>query len=168
MPFDRLVRTVDEWAGQNRSEEVFAQIGETSWRPRFIEFARWLAPAEYREKVKACSAMVSHAGMGSIITALEFGKPILVMPRRGDLGETRNDHQAATARRFQEREGVAVAFDEHELGQKLSMIQDLSIGMTVSPWASPKLLSTIEQFVAASAAEIRSSKAFGPDGGVNR
>ena len=46
------------------------------------------------------TAIVAHAGMGTILTALEIGKPLLVMPRRAALGEHRNDHQLATARRF--------------------------------------------------------------------
>ncbi len=151
MPFDRLVRTVDTWAGEPHSEEVFAQIGETRFRPRFIKYVDSLSPAAYREKVEACSVMVSHAGMGSIITALEFGKPILVMPRRGDLGETRNDHQVATAKHFSGRGGVSVAFDEYALGKKLAAVTGSVGGARVSRWASRELLSAIEKFVSCDA-----------------
>ena len=86
--------------GARGRRDVFAQVGPTDLRPRHIEWAPFIEPAEFRERVRACSAMVAHAGMGSILTAMEFGKPILVMPRRGALMETRNDHQVATARRF--------------------------------------------------------------------
>jgi len=57
--------------------------------------------------------------MGTIITALELDKPILVMPRRGDLGETRNDHQLATARRLHALGLIEVALDEAELRSRL-------------------------------------------------
>ena len=53
--------------------------------------------------------------MGSIITALELGKRIIVMPRRADLGEHRSDHQVATAKRFAEQGRIEVAFNEREL-----------------------------------------------------
>lgn len=151
MPFDRLVRTVDKWAGESHAEGVFAQIGETSFRPRFMEYVDSLAPAAFREKVEACSVMVSHAGMGSIITALEFGKPILVMPRRGDLGETRNDHQVATAEHFAGHGGVSVAFDEWALGKKLAAVESAAVGARVSKWASQELLNALKKFVSCDA-----------------
>lgn len=149
MPFDRMVGAIDDWAGARGRNDVFAQIGETSLRPRHIEWTPLLDPDEFRAKVKAASILVAHAGMGSILTALEAGKPILVMPRRGDLRETRNDHQVATARRFLELNKVAVAFDEHELGPKLDQLDRLSAPERISPWASDRLVRAIADFIAA-------------------
>lgn len=147
MPFDRLVRTIDEWAGGDCGHKVFAQIGETSLRPSFIEFVRWLDPADYRTMVEKCSAIVSHAGMGSIITALEFGKPILVMPRRADLGETRNDHQVATAHKFLGMGKIDAAFEEHELTQKLNILASMRPSATIHSVASNELLNTLRRFI---------------------
>lgn len=121
MPFDRLISTVDEWAGRV-STEIFAQIGPTKLRPRHIQWIRFLEPAGFLSHIDSADLLVAHAGMGSIITALEHSKPLLIMPRRGDLGETRNDHQVATARRFQELGLVHVAYDEHELTDKLDRL----------------------------------------------
>ncbi|MCG8094946.1 MAG: glycosyl transferase family 28, partial [Candidatus Thiodiazotropha endolucinida] len=58
---------------------------------------------------------VAHAGMGSILSSLSLGKPIIIMPRKASLGEHRNEHQMATAKRFQNRPGVYVAWDEKQL-----------------------------------------------------
>lgn len=149
MPFDRMVAAVDNWAGARARKDVFAQIGETSLRPRHIEWTPLLDPDVFRAKVQAASILVAHAGMGSILTALEAGKPILVMPRRGDLRETRNDHQIATARRFLELNKVAVAFDESELGPKLDHLDRLSASERISPWASDRLVRTLADFIAA-------------------
>src|SRR5262245_16726664 len=88
--FDRLIRTVDEWAGLRARTDVFAQIGKSVYRPRHIRSKRFIDPAEFRKLVEASRLVVAHAGIGSIITALEFGKHIIVMPRRADFGEHRN------------------------------------------------------------------------------
>lgn len=85
--------------------------------------------------------------MGSILTALELGKPILVMPRRGDLDETRNDHQLATARHFLSQGRVAVAFDELELAAKLDQLDRLLPPTRISTQASPQLLAVLNRFV---------------------
>src|SRR5690606_18210114 len=115
MAFDRLVRAVDGWAGLNPHQEIFAQIGPSRYRPAHLRHERFLEPARFRSMIEKASLVVAHAGMGSIISALEMNKPILVMPRLGDLAETRNDHQVATARRFGELGAVHVAMDESEL-----------------------------------------------------
>src|SRR5262249_19256768 len=112
LPFDRLVRAVDEWAGERRRTDVFAQIGPSDYQPRHIEFSPFVDPPEFRRLVEAADVLVAHAGMGSIITALELGKPLLVMPRRADYGEHRNDHQLATARHMLAQNVINVAQDQ--------------------------------------------------------
>lgn len=125
MPFDRLVRAVDAWAARGGNGGVFAQIGRGGYRPAHVRYVEFLAPRAFRGAFTAATAIVAHAGMGTIINALELGKPILVMPRRGDLAETRNDHQLATAERFRELGLVEVAQDERELADRLDQLARL-------------------------------------------
>jgi len=147
MPFDRMVRAVDQWAADRDRNDIFAQIGPTQWRPNHISWAQFLDPQAFRQKVQEASVIVAHAGMGSILTALELGKPILVMPRRGDLKETRNDHQVATAKRFLEQGRVEVAFDEDELIKKLDQLDAIQSTEQISRYASPQLLEAVRGFI---------------------
>ncbi|HWA38236.1 MAG TPA: glycosyltransferase [Burkholderiales bacterium] len=147
MPFDRLIRAVDEWAGAQGRTDVFAQIGATSYLPRHIRWTAFLEAADFRERYASCKAVVAHAGTGSILTALELGKPILVMPRRAALRETRNDHQVATAERFRRLRSVAVAWDENELGAQLSGIESLGAADTVGRHASRVLIESLRTFI---------------------
>jgi UDP-N-acetylglucosamine transferase subunit ALG13 len=147
MAFDRLVRTVDEWAGLRGRSDIFAQIGASDYRPRHITATRFLDPAEFRGRVEGARVVVAHAGMGSIITALELGKPIIVMPRRGDLHETRSDHQVATAKHFVRQGRIIVAFDEHELVEKLDQAVTLCGGEPISDRASPRLIAALRFFL---------------------
>ena len=147
MPFDRMVRAVDAWAGERGRSDVFAQIGPTDYRPAHIEWVEFIEPDEFRQRVAAADVLVAHAGMGSILTALEAGKPILVMPRRGDLRETRNDHQVATAERFREMGKVAVAMDEHELPARLDELDALPPTERIGSHASESLINAIRSFI---------------------
>ncbi len=99
--------------------------------------------------IESADIVIAHTGMGSIISALELCKPILVMPRKAALKETRNDHQIATARRFLEMKYVSVAFDEKELQEKLNNINDVDIKnfSKIGSTASPKLIKTIHDFI---------------------
>ena len=87
--FNRLIRTVDEWAGSRGRTNVFAQTGQSDYRPKHIRSKPFIDPTEFRKRVETASLVIAHAGMGSIITALELGKRIIVMPRRAKLGEHR-------------------------------------------------------------------------------
>lgn len=147
MPFDRMCKAVDAWAAKRGRSDVFAQIGETEWRPSAMRFTAMIAPPDFKKAMQECSVVVAHAGMGSILTALQYGKPILVMPRRGDLRETRNDHQVATAKRFKDLGRVAVAFDESELERELDRLGELRATERISPYASDQLLAAVRAFV---------------------
>jgi UDP-N-acetylglucosamine transferase subunit ALG13 len=146
-PFDRLIRAVDEWAGARPGFDVFAQIATSMYRPRHIAFTDFLDPVEFKRKLQAASVVVGHAGMGSIISALELGKPMVVMPRRGYLRETRNDHQVAAAERFSAQARILVAHDEHQFASRLD--EAISLGDTagIDAQASPRLIATIRTFL---------------------
>ena len=147
LPFDRLVRTVDNWAGSRQRTDVFAQIGPTPWSPHHITWTQHLDALTFQRKVEQADFLVAHAGMGTIITALELGKPILVMPRREHLREQRNDHQYATAVRLRELGKIVVAMDEAELITRLEALDDLRHSQKIGKFASTELLETLRRFI---------------------
>jgi UDP-N-acetylglucosamine transferase subunit ALG13 len=147
IPFDRLIRTVDYWAQTRIRPDVFAQIGLGGWQPEFISFMPMLQPAEFRERLANATIVVGHAGMGTILSALQHTKPILVMPRRGFLGETRNDHQMATARQLLEMGKINAAFDEDELLGFLDRIEELTPKEAIQPYANSKLVRALNGFI---------------------
>jgi UDP-N-acetylglucosamine transferase subunit ALG13 len=145
--FDRLIRTVDEWAGRRGRTDVFAQTGPSDYCPEHIRTKRFIDPAEFRKHIETASVVIAHAGMGSIITALELGKQIVVMPRRAGLGEHRNDHQVATAKRFAEQGRIIVALSEEELVDRLDQFQVFDEADRLAARASPHLIATIRTFI---------------------
>jgi UDP-N-acetylglucosamine transferase subunit ALG13 len=147
LAFDRLVGAIDGWAATQPGREVFAQVGPSALRPKHIECARFISPAECRERMLAADAVVAHAGMGTILAALEMGKPLLVMPRRAALGEHRNDHQLATARRFAQLGAVGVAFDETELRSALDAIDGLTVRRAIDRHAPEPFIAALRAFI---------------------
>ena len=146
-PFDRLITAVDRWAARSGRTDVLAQIGRSTLRPAQIQHVQFLEPPEFHAHFTSASLVLSHAGMGTILTALRYQKPLLVMPRRAALGEQRNEHQLATARHLLARGKISVAFDEAELAKKLEALEDLSVRGSIGPYASPELTSAIAAFI---------------------
>jgi UDP-N-acetylglucosamine transferase subunit ALG13 len=82
-PFDRLVRAVDNFFdAYELGDEVFAQIGDTTYKPRHFEAVATLDKEMFDRRFHEASAIIGHAGMGTIMLALDSGKPLLAMPRR--------------------------------------------------------------------------------------
>lgn len=136
-PFDRLVRAVDEWYGRAQHRmPLFGQITARqpdSYHPRNFEWVERLASEEYAERMAEADLIVSHAGMGSIITALHLGKLIVIMPRCGDLHETRNNHQLSTVERLGHRPGIHIAKDETVLGPVMDHVLTTLGGASAQP-----------------------------------
>lgn len=147
LPFNRLVSAVDIWAADNPSERVFAQIGPDAEPPRFIEYADFISPLEAETLMQQSGLIVAHAGMGSILTALKYQRPILIMPRKAALGEHRNEHQLATARWVEGRPGVHVAWNEADISDKLNARHEFAVGPLLSESASDSLIQGIAAFI---------------------
>lgn len=146
LPFDRLVGAVDRWA-VGSTEPVFAQIGSAEVPPVNIESSQFLELCRFSEMVEKASVIVSHAGIGSILSAMQMGKPIVVMPRREHLQETRNDHQLATVNRLRNRCGVYVAETEDELWHFLDQADSLVSGVNIEPYACDELIDVVRSFI---------------------
>ncbi|MBN2020381.1 MAG: hypothetical protein JW749_09165 [Sedimentisphaerales bacterium] len=122
-PFDRLVKAVDEVAGQGLfKDEIFAQIGNSVYRPRNFKTVCLLDKQEYDEILQRAAGVISHSGMGTIAAALEHKKPMLVMPRLERFGEVVNDHQAQIARRFESEGYLLAAYSVEELPEKIQVL----------------------------------------------
>lgn len=146
LPFDRLVQAVDAWAGQQKGVQGFAQIGVSEWRPRHLESQAMLSPAEYRERFRWCDLIISHVGMGTVITAAELGKPLLLLPRRVHLAEVTSAHQEATATWLRGKPGICLMENESELAQRIpeALLMDRPQAL---PQASAPLLDGLRRFV---------------------
>lgn len=119
LPFDRLVRAVDSWAADTGRSDVLAQIGRSGSRPSHIEWTEFMTADQYHDAMQSASVVVGHAGIGTILTALDADVPLILMPRRPELAEHRNDHQLATCAQLAGREGLVVVQDPDELRRAL-------------------------------------------------
>jgi len=128
-PFDRLVRAVDQWADCHAANcEVSIQLGNGSYRPKACSYSRFLSPTEYMRCCEKARLIVAHAGMGSILTALEARKPIIVLARLMERGELLSEHQIATVRYFRKHNQVIVAESESDLVSRLNRLSECGVG----------------------------------------
>jgi UDP-N-acetylglucosamine transferase subunit ALG13 len=149
LPFERFVRAVDEWAQENPAQDVFLQIGETKYEPRYAPFARMVPMTEYRRHLRQCDLFVAHVGMGSILQALEDRKQTLMLPRHQEWGEHTTDHQIHTAERFSHLPGLKMVDTVEDLRREMSALltAPLALGDAISNQASPELIAGVRNFL---------------------
>ena len=111
-----------------------------------MRWVRLLGRDEYTSVVTQADLVVAHAGMGSVITAGEHGKPIVVLPRRAGMGEHTNDHQVDTALWLRTRPGVYVADAEQHLAARVAEALAGETGRTVEACAPAAFLARIRAF----------------------
>lgn len=143
-PFDRLVQAADDWALEN-NVEVLAQIGHSDYKARSLKTVKSLPNKDYRDAVANCKLVVSHAGMGSIITAAEYAKPIVIVPRRLSRGEHNTNHQVDTAEWMSTRSGVYVAREIGELGSCIELALKEATPADVSKFADQILIQQLRK-----------------------
>jgi UDP-N-acetylglucosamine transferase subunit ALG13 len=145
-PFDRLVRVMDAWARDHPDATLLAQIGDGAYLPAHMPWVRRLDQAAFARTVAEARLIVAHAGMGSVITAGQVGRPIVLLPRRKDWGEHTTDHQIATANWLRGRAGIHVADGDADLGPRIAAA--LAAGETspsCADRAPPEFIARIRQ-----------------------
>lgn len=146
-PFDRMIKIIDEWACKNDKHLIFAQISNTAYTPKSFSFTKFISPELFDEYFNNADLIISHAGMGTIISALTRGKPIIVMPRLAKNHEQRNDHQLATAKSFEKLGYVKAVYSETELIQALEEAEKIKVTKIIGPDASPQLINAIRNII---------------------
>lgn len=148
LPFDRLIRAVDAAAPAWPNETFRAQVGLGTYRPQNMAFDAMLDARDFGEAVRSAKLIIAHVGMGSLISAAEAAKPIVVMPRRLAFDEISTDHQVATARHLGVRRGVYLAMDENELAAAIGQaLSDGLEGEALTAQAPEAFLQRIIEFI---------------------
>lgn len=122
--FERLVREMDRIAGK-LDEQVVMQLGSTDYEPKNCDYFRFMPRNDMEEFYVGARVVVCHAGTGSILTALEHNKSLVLVPRMKRYGEVFDDHQLEIAQEM-EAQGVAVVYD-------ISNLQSAVKNVDISP-----------------------------------
>lgn len=149
-PFDRLIKSIIEIA-KLTDEKFVVQAPVFKSDAENIQFIDFLSPKDYLSTFKKAKLIVSHAGMGTILTALTNNKPLIILPRLIHYGEHRNEHQLATAKKIKELKYAYVAFDEKELHEMVLKFLESDVIIPacdpIRSFASEPLINSISEFI---------------------
>ena len=150
LPFPRLMQALNDLAPK-LSDPIIAQTGTEPQDWPNLDQRQSLAPQEFSALFNGARVIVAHAGIGTILSAKRWCKPLILLPREHALGEHRNDHQYATMARFQARSGIFAVEDGDALSAQLDHLtradQQAEAGNGVSPYAEDRLIQRLNAFI---------------------
>lgn len=118
--FNRLLYFIDSLIEEGViKEDVFAQIGNSDYKPNLFKYDDFLSRNDYIDKIKQSSYVITHSGTGAIVTALKKEKKIIVIPRLSEFGEHVDNHQIEIANIFYQTNLVLVAQDYDSLKKSI-------------------------------------------------
>lgn len=124
--FSRLLTKIDELIEHGIIEgKVFVQKGYSKYLPENCEYTDFLDINEFEKQVKESNIIISHGGVGTLMTALKYGKKVIVVPRYRKFKEIKDDHQLEITREL-EREGKIVAlYDIDDMEKAIRKVKGL-------------------------------------------
>ena len=99
--FHRLLEKIDELIEKGIiKEEVIVQAGYTKYESNKMKIIDFTSREELEKLEQKANFIITHGGVGSIITSLEKGKKVIAVPRLHKYGEHVNDHQKEIIEKF--------------------------------------------------------------------
>ena len=129
--FERLLKALDKEIEKGTiKEKVIVQAGCTKYESPNMEILDLVPQEKFEQLVSECSLLITHGGVGSILTGINKGKKVIAVPRLAKYKEHGNDHQLQIVENFSERKYILAVKDLNKLGktieQKLEEDDDLN------------------------------------------
>ena len=99
--FKRLLDAISKEIDKGTiKDKVVVQAGYTKYKNDKMEIFSSLPSDELEELIKKADLIITHGGVGSILTALKYKKKVIVAPRLSKYNEHTNDHQKEITKEF--------------------------------------------------------------------
>ena len=99
--FERLLKAIDKKIEEGKiTDKVVVQAGMTKYESNNMEIYDFVEYDKFDDLIKSCDILITHGGVGSIITGLNNNKKVIAAPRLKKYKEHTNDHQLQIIENF--------------------------------------------------------------------
>ena len=149
--FHRLLEEIEKNVENgNINEEVVVQAGYTKFEPQtqkqVIKLFNTIPKKELEKLIEESNFVISHGGVGSMVTANQKGKKVIAVPRYQKYHEHVNDHQVETIKIFAKKGYVMSIKDVQELEKALKDIKDFEPNI-YKKQEENNIIEIIEKFI---------------------
>lgn len=116
--FGRLLKAIDkEIEKKTIKERVVVQAGCTKYESKNMEIFDLISRDEFDKLISECDLLITHGGVGSILTGITKGKKVIAVPRLAKYKEHGNDHQLQIVENFSKKKYILAVKDMNKLGK---------------------------------------------------
>lgn len=99
--FSRLLEALDKAIKKDKiKDKIVVQAGHTKYVSNNMEIFDYISIDEFQKLMSECDLLITHGGVGSIISGLEKNKPVIAAARLEKYKEHTNDHQIQIVEEF--------------------------------------------------------------------
>lgn len=122
--FVRLLEKIDQLINNGLiKDKVIVQAGFTKYNSENMEIFDLIAQDEFNDLMDKADIIITHGGVGNIISALEKNKKVIAVPRLAKYGEHINDHQTQIIAKFNDLGYIIGLQDVDELDDAVKQIK---------------------------------------------
>ena len=144
--FHRLLQEVQKNIDNgNIKEEVVTQKGYTKFESKDMKLYDKIPTDEIKKLIDKADIVITHGGVGSIITSITKEKKVIAVPRLKKYKEHINDHQLDIVNSFDEMGYIIGISKVEELGEALERIKDFKPKKYIQNTGN--ILKIVEDFI---------------------
>ena len=144
--FHRLLEEIDRLINRGViHEKVIVQAGYTKYSSENMEIFGLIPQEELEKYQEEADLIITHGGVGSIVSSLRLEKKVIAVPRLHEYGEHVNDHQKQIVNSFDKKGYIIGVSDVSELENALGKVAEFEPKKYEA--GNKKMLSIIENFI---------------------
>ena len=144
--FHRLLEKIDDLINKGIiTDEVVVQAGYTKYESNNMKIFSLIPVEELEELIEKADLVITHGGVGSIISSLKKGKKVIAVPRLHEYQEHVNNHQKEIIETFDKKGYIIGIQDVNQLEEAIEKSKDFIPEKYQSN--NKKMLNIIENFI---------------------
>ena len=144
--FHRLLEEIDDLINKGIiNDEVVVQAGHTKYKSKNMKIFSLIPVEELEELIEKADLIITHGGVGSIISSLKKGKKVIAVPRLHEYQEHVNNHQKEIVETFDKKGYIIGIQDVNQLEEAIEKSKDFIPEKYQSN--NKKMLNIIENFI---------------------
>lgn len=144
--FNRLLMELDKLVEEKKiSNDIFAQIGYSDYKPKNYEFKEFLDREQFAEIMERCEIVITHGGTGAIVGAVKREKKVIAVPRLAKFGEHVDDHQLQIIDQFTNMNFIVGVKETNEIYEALEQLKTIEFKKYISN--TENIIKSIENYL---------------------
>lgn len=144
--FSRLLKEIEKLIIDGTiKEEVIVQAGSTKYESKYMKQFDMIAKEEIEDLKKQANYIITHGGVGSIVSCIKMGKKVVAVPRLAKYSEHVNNHQIQIIENMQQKGYIEGVIDIEELKEAIQKID----GFTPKKYESntEKMINIVSEYI---------------------